>query len=184
MLCLTTHVLLIVCSSHFCCSDFSVSTTPHLNLTILFYHWFNIRYSAILHVCSNLTLEWVMANQEILIFFNLNVRQLKRFCSKGTKWHSDTLPSVSIFHHKNLKFYVISNYIKLLTIPWWACFSYPVCQVSNKIKEKVSLWHWDHFVCNLDKQAEAFTRSQVQALRYILTEVLCPCWGINFKCLS
>jgi hypothetical protein len=40
-----------------------------------------------------------MANKEILMSFKLNIRELKRFCSKGIKLHSDALHSVSISHH-------------------------------------------------------------------------------------
>lgn len=69
------------------------------------------------------------------------------------------------------------------SVPSRSSLSDPVGQVANKVKEKVTLWHTDHFVSNLDEEAEAFSRSQIQPLCNIETEVFGACTRVHLECL-
>ena len=50
----------------------------------------------------------------------------------------------------------------------------PVRQVPDEVEEEVPLGHGDDLVGDLDEEAEAFRRSQVQPLTDVLAEVLRP----------
>ena len=60
-----------------------------------------------------------------------------------------------------------------LTVSGWSRLFYPVGEVPNKVKEENSFCNFDDFVGHIDKEAEAFTGSEVERLSYVLIEVIC-----------
>ena len=47
------------------------------------------------------------------------------------------------------------------TISGWSGLLDPICEVSNEVKEEVTLRNTDNFVRNFDKQTKPFARSQI-----------------------
>ena len=73
---------------------------------------------------------------------------------------------------------------ELLTISGWPRLLDPVCEMTDEVKEEISLRDADHFVSDFNKQTEAFTGPQVESLPDILTEILGSCRRINLKSLK
>ena len=76
------------------------------------------------------------------------------------------------YKHTALISKIFFKTISVLTVTCWTSFLDPVSQVTNKIKEEVTLGNTDHLVRDLDKQTESFAGSQVQPLCNVLTEIL------------
>ena len=56
--------------------------------------------------------------------------------------------------------------------------------MADEVEEEVSLGDGDDFVGDLDEEAEALARPQVEALRDALAEVLRPRRGVDLKGLQ
>ena len=57
-----------------------------------------------------------------------------------------------------------------LTISSWPCLPDPVGQVPDKVKEEILFRNTDNFIRDLDKEAEAFSRFEVDRLSYVLSK--------------
>lgn len=60
----------------------------------------------------------------------------------------------------------------------------PVCEVADKVEEKVLFRNGDDLISDFNKEAEAFVRLEREPLRDALTKVLGPCRRIHFKGLK
>lgn len=75
-------------------------------------------------------------------------------------------------------------YVESLTISGRSGFTYPISQMPNKIEKEISFWNTYHFVSNLNKQTEPFSRLQVQSLCNVKTKIFGSSTGINFESLK
>ena len=69
----------------------------------------------------------------------------------------------------------------LLTISGGPGFFDPVCEMPDKVEEKVSFGDRDDLVSDLDKEGEAFGWSQVETLAYRSAKVFGPSWWVHLK---
>ena len=72
----------------------------------------------------------------------------------------------------------------LLTLREHSALTCPVGNLADKVEEEISLGNGDDFVGDLDEEAEALARPQVEALRDALAEVLRPRRGVDLKGLQ
>lgn len=69
------------------------------------------------------------------------------------------------------------------SISRWSSFPDPISQMSYEIEEEVSFRDGNNFIGDLDEQAKALGRSQIESLRDVLAKVFRSGRRINFECL-
>ena len=93
---------------------------------------------------------------------------VQSFFMKNTwyvNWGADPEITSNTFNWSALKMvygfkYVWTSVINLvlvkLTISCRSGFLDPISEMPHKIEEKISLWHWNYFICDFDEKAEPF----------------------------